>query len=90
MLHVISRAIEDGDVIIQQGGVCYPTVSHGRTKMLLGSPIRDCVIVNEIDLRPVHGVCEGRIRGFARARRDRSMVLSERLPTTTRPRQRGA
>jgi hypothetical protein len=57
--------------------------------MLLGSPIRDCVIVNEKDLR-VHEMVEGTIGDFARARRDRSMVLSKRLPTTERPRQRGA
>jgi hypothetical protein len=71
MLHVISRALEGRDSdSIQKRGVCYPTVSLGRTRMLLGSPIRDCVIVNENDLRPGHGGGEGGTGSFARASRD--------------------
>jgi hypothetical protein len=76
MLDTISRAIDDsvGDDI-QQGGVCYPTVSQGRTRMQLRSPIRSCVIVNEKDLRPVREICELQVEGGTRTDRERSMVF---------------
>jgi hypothetical protein len=61
MLNSISSAIVHGKQNgIQQGGVCYPIVSHCRTRMLLSSPIRDCVIVNENDLRLGLEVCGDR------------------------------
>lgn len=58
MLGTISDAIGDMhvEVDIQQGGVRYPTVSHRRTRTLLGSPIRCCAIADENSLRPVQEV----------------------------------
>jgi hypothetical protein len=81
MLDTISRAIGDsvGDDI-QQGGVCYPTVSQGRTRMQLRSPIRSCVIVNEKDLRPVE-ICELQVESGTRTDRERSMVFVPTPPT---------
>jgi hypothetical protein len=61
---------------IQQGGVRYRAVSHGRTRMLLGSPIRFCVIVEEDGLRTGLERCWGIRDGAARRRRDALMLLS--------------
>ena len=78
MLGAISGAIEVwGEKRIQQGGVRYRAVSHGRTTMLLGSPIRVCAIVEENGLRAGHGMCEGVIEGVARRRRDAIMVSDQ-------------
>jgi hypothetical protein len=73
----ISAAIDGWDENgIQQGGVRYRAVSHGRTRMLLGSPIRFCVIVDENGRKIGYEMCEGIRDGVARRRRDALILLS--------------
>jgi hypothetical protein len=51
-------------------------VSHCRTRMLLGSPIRFCVIVDENGRKIGYEMCEGIRDGVARRRRDALILLS--------------
>jgi hypothetical protein len=84
-LDSISTAIDGWDENgIQQGGVRYRAVSHCRTRTLLSSPIRFCVIVDENGLKVGYKLCEGDLDELAR-RRDAIIVL---IKPQTRPRHR--
>jgi hypothetical protein len=77
-LVMISVAIDAwGEDGIQQGGVRYRAVSHCRTRMLLGSPIRCCAIVNEKGLRARDEMWGVGLDGQARRSRDVNMVLDQ-------------
>jgi hypothetical protein len=78
---LISKAINfEEESALQQGGVRYPTVSHGRTRMLPSSPIRLCAIADEKSLRLVYEVYEFDVEGAARRRRDLDMMFEQAAP----------
>jgi hypothetical protein len=77
-LVMISVAIDGwGEDGIQQGGVRYRVVSHCCTRMLLGSPIRCCAIVDEKGLWVRDDIWEFSLDGEARRSRDVNMVLDQ-------------
>jgi hypothetical protein len=81
MLILISKAIDfEEESALQQGGVRYPTVSHGCTRMLSSSPIRLCAIADEKSLRLVYKVYEFDVEGAARRSRDHDMMFEQASP----------